>query len=332
MAFMIKAGPLRNGGIIANYKCTAACRHCLYACSPDLHAGYVTKEKITEICSLLKKGRIGSVHIGGGEPFLEFPGLLSAVRSLAEAGIQLDYIETNAFWAANPERDEYITKLIDEGVQALCISVDPFHAEHVPWGLPLELADACEKSGMGYFLWKKEFVRPLSRLDKNKSHTREELETAVSPDYIGRTASAYGIRFGGRAVNIEEEYGSRKPAEALLDDIPCNDLVSTGHFHVDMDGCFIPPGCTGLRLPLEEALAGTKAGKYPVYETLCAGGIAALYELAGRRGFLPEGKGYTSKCNLCFRIRKFLTPMGYFELDGNFYAEAEKFYKKAGIK
>ncbi|MDR1574861.1 MAG: hypothetical protein LBS37_02540 [Treponema sp.] len=57
---------------MVNYRCTAACRHCLYACSPTRRAGYLSREVMREICRLLRKGGIGSVHIGGGEPFLDF--------------------------------------------------------------------------------------------------------------------------------------------------------------------------------------------------------------------------------------------------------------------
>ena len=166
---------LIHGGIMVNYRCNAACRHCLYACSPVRRPGYITKEKIREICSLLKKGHIGSVHIGGGEPFLDFEGLLEVVRCLNSSGIRLDYIETNAFWANNSIRDEYITALVDEGVRALCISIDPFHAEYVPWENPVNLAYACDKKGLDFFLWKEGFYKTLSGLDEKKHYSRKEL-------------------------------------------------------------------------------------------------------------------------------------------------------------
>jgi hypothetical protein len=312
---------------MVNYRCNAACRHCLYACSPSQREGYITEDRISFLCRLLVNGNIGSVHIGGGEPFLDFQGLLTVIRSLAKAGIRLDYIETNAFWARDPCCAEYLEALKKEKVEALCISIDPFHAEYVPWAYPIELARACEKQGMGYFLWKQDFIRTLSRLDANARHTRQELESALSPEYVKKTASAYGISLGGRAVNIEEEYSKAQPAESFLDTEPCKRLLSTGHFHVDMDAYFIPPGCTGRRLPLDELLAGVESSSYPVFEALYIGGIAALFELAGQHGFLPDKDGYVSKCNLCFHIRKYLASRGFSELDEVYYAEAMKYYK-----
>jgi hypothetical protein len=311
---------------MVNYRCNAVCRHCLYACSPSRHAGYVSKDKIREISRLLIKGQIGSVHIGGGEPFLDFQSLQMVIRDLAEAGITLDYIETNAFWAHNKECEEYLAILNREGVRALCISIDPFHAEYVPWEYPLSLAHSCEKQGMGFFLWKQDFIKILSRLDRKKRHSREEIEAALSPDYLTKMAKAYGIRLGGRAANIEEEYGRPRPVAELLDESPCKDLLSSGHFHVDLEGFFIPPGCTGLRLPLGELLDGTEEGKYPIFETLYSRGITGLYHFARQYGFSESEKGYSSKCNLCFHIREFLGPKGFAELDEDFYVEALKYY------
>jgi hypothetical protein len=256
-----------------------------------------------------------------------------AIRELRKAGIDLDYVETNAFWANNEgEARKKIRALLAEGVSALCISIDPFHAEYVPYGLPLELTKLCDKEGLGFFLWKKQFLSVLSKLDRASPHSRKDLEEHVRGDYIDDTARAYGLRIGGRAINIEEEYGNTHTVEELLDKAPpCPDLLSTGHFHVDQDGYFIPPGCTGIRLPLAEAVDGIPEGKYPVFEALYEGGLAALSDLAKGQGFVPE-KTYASRCNLCFHIRAYLAGntrpagQGFAELDGNHYEESLKYY------
>jgi hypothetical protein len=282
-----------------------------------------------EICGLLRRGGIGSVHIGGGEPFLNFEGLLTAVGALGKAGIELDYVETNGFWAGNKEAPGMLRRLIAAGVRSLCISLDPFHAEYVPYGLPVKLAGLCEKAGMGYFLWKQQFLHSLGGLESTSAHTRQDLERRLKKGYINSTAHAYGIRFGGRAVNIEEEYGSPRNAKELIDSTggPCRELLSTGHFHVDQDGYFIPPGCTGLRVPLAEAVEGLPAGKYPLFEALYEGGVAALLNFAAAQGFVPAGS-YPSRCNFCFHIRAFLSCKGLAEIDNNHYEESLKYYSR----
>jgi hypothetical protein len=278
-----------------------------------------------EICRLLRKGGIGSVHIGGGEPFLDFQGLAMAVEELRDAGITLDYIETNAFWAAGADGPAMLKRLRSLEVEALCISVDPFHAEYVPYALPLRLAKLCEKNGLGYFLWKQQFLPALSRLDAVKTHSRAGLEAVLGDAYISNTARLYGLRIGGRAVNIEGEYAGRGALADFTDSKPCGDLLSTGHFHVDADCCFIPPGCTGIRIPLAEAVEGIPEGKYPVFEALYYGGTGALLEFARGQGFVPE-KTYPSRCGLCFRVRAFLAGKGFAELDADHYEESLKYY------
>jgi len=323
-----KTGFLQHGGVMVNYKCNAACRHCLYACSPERDSGYVNSETAQEICRLLDKGRCRSVHIGGGEPFLDFEGLIMMIQALNQKRIAIDYIETNAFWSADSKNAlDKIKHLLAEGIDTLCISVDPFHAEYVPYGAALTLAQLCEKTGMRYFLWRNKFISVLSRFDSKKTHSRSDMEKVLGRDYLNKTARQYGISFGGRAVNIEREYNTLFPAENFTcDDSPCRNLLSTGHFHVDMNAFFIPPGCTGLRFPLSEAIDGITEGKFPVFDALFNGGVSTLFKLSIKHGFSPNNAGYPSKCNLCFDIRNFLSDKNFLELDENHYTQSLKFY------
>jgi hypothetical protein len=284
-----------------------------------------------KICRLLRKGGCRSVHIGGGEPFLDFDGLVMMIRVLNRNGITLEYIETNAFWAADsanlPDAEKKLKKLLTEGAGTLCISIDPYHAEYVPYGAPLALAQLCEKTRMNYFLWRQESLHFLSRLDPQKKHSCSDMEKILSRDYIYKTARQHGIIYGGRAVNIEREFSTLFPAENFTGkDSPCRNLLSTGHFHVDMNGYFIPPGCTGIHIPLAEAINGISEEKYPVFEALYNGGVLALLELALQYGFSADIAGYPSKCNLCFFIRKFLSEKEFAELDKIHYREALKYY------
>ena len=323
---MIKTERLVHGGIMANYRCTAACRHCLYACSPERTDGYITETTAVEVASLLRTAGCRSVHIGGGEPFLDFDGLVKLVRVLTDNGIPVDYIETNAYWASDTERAKtYLRELTKAGADALCISLDPFHAEYIPVGLPLLLADTCRSTGFGFFLWQDRFLPMMKRLDRSKIHSRVEMEELISPQYIAETARIYGIHYGGKAIGIEAEYSQCRPVTAIANNRPCRNLVSGGHYHVDMYGRYIPPGCTGIVIPLDEAVIGIPDGKYPVYETLLSGGSKALLDYAVSKGFKATTDGYPSGCALCFHIRRWLcenapTP----ELDHEFYIEAMK--------
>jgi len=315
---------LHHGGIMANYKCTAACRHCLYSCSPTRTDGYITEKIAEDTCELLREGGCRSVHIGGGEPFLDFDGLITLIRIIRASGIRVEYIETNAFWAAGRQKIEpRLRELSRAGADALCISLDPFHAEYVPVELPLTLAKVCQSSGFGYFLWQDRYLPVLSRLDKSKIYNRDELEILISPHYIKETARSYGMHIGGRAIGIEAGFTAYKPAAELIGSNPCRSLISGNHFHTDMYGNYIPPGCTGIYIPLAEAVRGIPDGRYPVFEALLSGGSAALMQYAKTHGFTEDPRGYTSRCALCFHIRMWLSENGtYAELDREFYSES----------
>ena len=313
---------------MANYRCSVACRHCLYACSPERTGGYISKETAVNVGKLLRVGGCRSVHIGGGEPFIDFDGLLMLVRTVMDMGIRVEYIETNAYWATNYHQVvKKLNELKSAGSDTLCISVDPFHAEYIAVELPLSLATICQEVGYNYFIWQERFLPMLLRLDRTKTHSRVEMEKLISPRYIIETARNYGMHMGGRALGIEEEYFSRKPLEAVINNKQCYGLISGGHFHVDMYSRFIPPGCTGIVIPLNETINGIPDGKYPVLEALLNGGLASLLKYATKLGFKPDLKGYTSSCNLCFHIRHWLcenapTP----ELDPEHYIEAMKYW------
>jgi len=320
-------GRLEHGGIMANYQCNAACRHCLYACSPQRSGGYIQPQVADEVCSLLREGGTRSVHIGGGEPFLDMDLLISLLDTCLRSGVAVDYIETNAFWAEDEGRvKKYLHALKMAGVDTLCISLDPFHAEYVPPALPIKLADICRKEGFGYFLWQEKYRALLSRLKQpNKAHTREELKAQLSCDYALETAQTYGIRFGGRALSIEAEYGTPKPKADLLQKRPCRNLLTSGHFHVDLYGRYIPPGCTGIVIPLEEAVRGVPHDKYPAFDALVTGGVASLLDLAQGLGFKAQTT-YTSSCALCIDIRYWLSGQdGFPELDAEHYAASVEY-------
>jgi len=92
-----------------------------------------------------------------------------------------------------------------------------------------------------------------------------------------------------------------------------------------MYGRYIPPGCTGIAIPLNEAVNGIPDGKYPVYETLLKSGISGLLDYAVAKDFIANEGGYPSACNLCFNIRQWLCENAPSpELDPEHYIEARR--------
>ena len=302
---------LYGGGIIPTYLCTASCRHCLYGCSPKADKHYIEETECEKLCEYLAMLNCHSMHIGGGEPFLNPEKLITLVRTMRKYNISVDYIETNASWLASGMDEVNAINLLHElksvGGHSILISVDPFHIEFIPLKKVLKLIDYCEKAGMDYFLWQEQFLHKLLKLDHDKRYSREELSTVLGADYIFDTASHYGLSYNGRALNIAREYAKREDYKKFLDDVPCRNLSNFAHFHVDFACNIIPPACTGLGIETEDFIKNELSQeKYPIYNALQNGGTAALFDYAVTFGFEPNINGYVSKCELCFDIKKHL--------------------------
>jgi hypothetical protein len=95
-----------------------------------------------------------------------------------------------------------------------------------------------------------------------------------------------------------------------------------------MYGRYIPPGCTGIAILLEEAVHGIPDGKYPVLEVLLSGGAAELLRYAQGKGFMPDPEGYPSRCAFCIHIRHWLSENATSpELDAEHYRESLMYWR-----
>ena len=308
-----KLNALYSGaGIIVTYKCSAACLHCCYSSSPKREGGYMSGQTADRIFALLKKMGCHSVHIGGGEPFMNFEKLLEVCKSALENRVSIDYIETNASWYTNDgDVSEKLRKLKSAGVDCLLISIDPFHNEFVPYIKVKNLIWCCKKNGMGTFLWQSRFEHIVRQLDENTVHSIDEYESIFGKDFIKTIAESYGLGYNGRALRILEKISKttdKKPCEHFLKDSQCGDrIASLSHFHVDIDGNLIPPSCNGFRANIFDLCGdGLDSEKYKYFTAVINGGIEVLFNKAEMLGFAPKKEGYASKCALCFDIKKYI--------------------------
>ena len=295
-------------GIITNYVCTAACRHCMFASSYNLPKEYISREMAEKLARLLRKSGTYSVHIGGGEPFMNFEALTTLITCLNEQGIGVDYIETNAFWCKDEKftRDR-LMQLRALGVETVMVSVDPFHIEYVPLERPILLCKLLRECGFDYFVWKERYLRMLSKLDRTRTYSHQELKALLGDDYVTETAREYGVGMNGRALRMAEAIYPRRPAEYWLTSKPCDSIRDTGHCHLDLYGNIVPPGCPGLSAAAEDYLnEDFSISRYPVFGRLASGGTEALFGYAKEKGFIPDPKGYPTRCSLCFAMRAFL--------------------------
>jgi hypothetical protein len=306
---------LVSGGVIPNYHCVSRCGHCLYNCGPTRSRDYLSGETAGGVFRRVAELGCRSVHIGGGEPLLAPEKLVIVLAAARNAGVDIDYVETNAAWFVDKDRAEALLEdLLRAGVRTLLVSISPFHNAAIPFDRVQGVLEACRRVGMGVFPWMETFVGDLSRLERTLTHDMREFEAAFGPDYLRCIPDRYWIHWGGRALATFREVMPTYPLETVLEGSPVScgrSLADTSHFHIDLYGNYIPGLCAGLAVKMADLGRPLAAGRYPVIDRLASGGIRALYELAVHSYlFEPRQARYLNHCDLCTEIRAFLVKRG----------------------
>lgn len=306
---------LSSGGVITNYNCVSRCGHCLYNSGPHRSKAYLEPQWAEAIFEKIINLGCRSVHIGGGEPLLNPQKLVNVANVARKMGVGIDYVETNSAWFLDTgQAQKVLTQLLSVGVHTLLISMSPFHTEYIPFARVKGVIEACRRTGMQVFPWVNAFVRDLSRLDEHTVHSMSEFEALFGADYLKRIPDRYWIHLGGRSLRTFRNVFPSKGVECILAESPLScagALSDTSHFHIDLDGNYIPGLCSGLAIAMQDLGGPLPDGKYPLLEKLWATGIRGIYEFAkGNHGYTPMREAYLNHCDLCTEIRSFLLDRG----------------------
>ena len=301
---------LRGGGLITNYHCTSACRHCLYRCSPRWEREFISPEVIRGNLARVRELGCRSVHVGGGEPMLDPDCVGTVLEIAAEVGVGIEYVETNSSWFRGlDESCRILERLAQKGLATLLVSMSPFHNEGIPFYKVKGVLEACRRTGVSVFPWVADFAAELAAFDDRRTHSLDEYERRFGPGYLKSLPGRYWISPGGRALTTFAGFSQKRAVAELVqgDRRGCAELSDVTHFHVDLFGNYIPGLCAGLTIRLEELGAPLPEDEYPVLTRLHAGGVGALVSFAGREyGYRPSAPAYASKCALCHDVRRFL--------------------------
>lgn len=300
---------LRSGGLITNYYCTSRCGHCLYNCSPQWEKHYIDEQTTRSNLHKIKSLGCHSVHIGGGEPFLNLDGLKKVLKTAGESGVVVEYLETNSSWYKNAESaGAMLQKLKKAGLTTLLISISPFHNEHIPFYKVKGVIEACRMSGVSIFPWIGEFFPEIDSLDDRTTHDLAEYIEKYGDNYLKKIPSRYWIHFGGRALQTYQHVLAGKDLQTIFSSNSggCGELADVTHFHLDLFGNYIPGLCSGLAIQRDDLGSPLSPERYPLLSLLYRQGIKSFFDLAvSRYGFEPAER-YLSKCHLCFDIRRYL--------------------------
>ncbi len=319
---------LSSGGIITNYFCTSKCGHCLYNCSPAREKEYLALEKADEILDIVGSLGCRSIHIGGGEPMLRMKKLGEIIKRANNAGIYIEYVETNSSWYKDEtSADLVLTQLREKGLNTLLISISPFHNEYIPFSKVRGVIQACSRNNIGVFPWKEFFIDEVSSFEQDSTHDLIKYINRFGDDYLVHLPDRYWIHLGGRALNTFRPILSTQPLNQILTENPGNciaELTNTSHFHIDLFGNYIPGLCAGIAIDTKDLGHPLLKKKYPLITILSSDGINGLYQMAREKSdFSPSRPEYLNKCDLCSDIRNFLFKKGFNQTE----LSPEGFYK-----
>jgi len=318
-----------SGGLLLSYKCTAECRHCMYACSPKWKGDWIAQNDLEEVLSQLggtirpspwgdqTVGLSYGLHFTGGEPFLNFELLLRAVEIADEVKIPSTFVETNCYWCSNDEVTRERLKLLREtGLKGILISVNPFYAEYVPF----ERTERCirisrEVFGANVMVYQVEYYHRFKHLGiKERISLEDYLELTKREDL---TEKVELFLMGRAAHQLRELYPSYPPHSFFGE--PCRPpFLRNWHNHFDNYGNFVPGYCGGISLGHWQNLdrlveEGIDLEEHPVLRFLIAEDVQGLFHFAKDLGYQESREGYLSKCDLCLDLRKHLVSKDGFE-------------------
>ncbi|MBC7249163.1 MAG: radical SAM protein [Anaerolineae bacterium] len=313
-----------SGGIFLSYKCTNTCKHCMYACSPQWPADWISPEDAGLILAQLADkmrgkyphpGRVGvneGIHFTGGEPFLNFDLLLQLTETARRLGVPTTFVETNAFWCRDDKvTREKLTRLKAAGLDGILISANPFILEQIPFErTERAVRISREVFGDNAIVYQRFFYEQFKALGLRGTLAFEE--------YLAR--AGWGLQYvelfaSGRVPYKLAALYARYPASRFLGASCRRELIRDWHIHVDNYGNFIPGYCGGLSLgdarDLDAICRGINLDERPVLAALLTN-LGELYRLGQQFGY-QEQAGYISKCHLCLDIRRHLARQGDFK-------------------
>jgi hypothetical protein len=262
------------------------------------------------------------VRLSGGEPFLNFPLLLHAVK--ASSRMQIDcVVETDGGWCTRGEivADRFL-QLRENGLRAILISCSPFHAAAIPLKRTLlAIAVALEVFGPDQVMVSMvEWLDQLHRISFDEAIPLDQYIESFGPGPSGVMFwQGYHLIPGGRSGFRLGNLTQRLQASAFAGENCRLEIVYPQSAQLDPYGNLTPGICSGLTVgpwrEISQLREDFQAGNYlPLLAILVQSGPFGLATFARERyGYRPTRSGYVGKCHLCVDVRRYLVKIGGFE-------------------
>ncbi len=308
--------PLLSGGVMLTYRCTNACKHCGYRCSPARPDHFMSEEMIDRtFAALADEPSLHGIHLAGGEATLNWERLEYAIKSAGRHGVNVDYLETNVAWC-----DDFDTaydgfeRLRKAGLNGVLISASLFHNEFTPLEKTKAGIQAAQEvfGRYGVIVWTPVVLQLMDGLDATKRHPlKRSCELLGLDPERGDVWRVHDyLTPGGRTTEKLTEGVERRSAEDFAGQSCRATLESTSHFHIDPYGNLFTGHCPGISVAdINDFHPELSKESATVYLALLKGGPYSVWqELAS--DFEPDPLGYISRCHLCLDLRQHLRRVG----------------------
>jgi MoaA/NifB/PqqE/SkfB family radical SAM enzyme len=272
---------------LLTYQCTLECDHC-FAWGSPWQSGTFTFHNIRHILQQAQDADVPSIYFEGGEPFLYYATLLSAVREAKQMKFDVGIV-TNSYWATDVDDALEWLRPLAGLISDLSISSDLYHFSEQVSQQSRNARTAAEQLGI-----------PIGVISIARPEATD-VACATGQLPTGETA----IMYRGRAVEKLAAQAARQPWEQFTE-CPHEDLAEPGRVHVDPFGEIHI--CQGIslgnlfRTSLREVCEAYHPDTHPIAGPLLAGGPAELV----RRYEVEHTEGYADACHLCYEARRLL--------------------------
>lgn len=305
-------GIKKVASLLFTYRCTIACKHCLFNCSPnqpDICASIDDGVKFLK--QLRDTDRV--IHIAGGEPMMYYSRMIKICDIANKGGFAPHFIETNASWCIDDDiAKKRYEELIEVGVKGMYISADPYHQAFVE-------PDKRYRA----FIWAVEIFgrENVAAGDISLETLSEMREIGLDEARFSEHAKNHPPKLIGRAGEALAKYVPERSIESLADDnlwasgssgegcAPEFDPDRMWEIHIDPYGNI--QTCCGIiignahKKPLTEYMKSGFLEDNELVKMISEKGPFGYLELAIKKGYKPKER-YPQKCNLCWEVRKFL--------------------------
>lgn len=289
-------------------KCNSQCIHCQAEASPLKNEVMNVKDAYNYLSEATAVSSLESFMAFGGEPML-YPELAIAVFKKAhQLGIPSIDMITNGVWGKDIKKaEEWAEKLKVAGLNEVNMSVDAFHAQHIPVEYPQNAAVALVKAGLENVKWNVAVVESIDAENEYDKKTKQILEK-LEP--IGIEANIFKIIPVGRAMQNLRRFFKNKPIYGSCEGDPIlgNPLTNPDSICIEPSGsvniCWHLSIGNAKETPLSRIISEYDWRKDSIIKTLVEEGPTGLLKFSKTRDYKLRETDYINKCHLCTEIRK----------------------------